>query len=486
MALNITLAGTVYDKDDNQINANLQIFVLNENNNLTKWSDIFYTEDFDYNKNLGDPDISGQENTLGLSDSNGEFVVIAVWKDGDRTVDNIPTQFAYIIQELRGEEVYVQDIQLGIPLSITCNNWDLDSQIIQGENIIAINHNTNELQYIAKNKEHFLFNKFRNEIMFPFIGTKEVYFNFNNEGYSGSNVYSPGVGGDCLVQIKILDYFGTEVTCEKISNVFYNVSCGFTDNPGNYVLNDTLNIVNDTSGHIDRIKSIKYEINGIIYNSADVSIILDSVGTINVNQIVIYNDAYNDITINCNRNIIMENIPPELNLEAVEVPKNNIVKKDYEFAHNGTDEDGYIESVEWQLWRNNPDINGNDNWNLYYTTGLITDLGNWTYNIDDIIGELMVVAIVYDNMGASAKQEFLIDNDCSDVSIKFSDIDWGKNVIKTEFHLIVNSKIWKIKENKIKWSNTIIPIIWDMTPKKLDFSQKINKDTWVYKIYTKL
>lgn len=490
MALNITYAGTLLDSNDNPINGSLQIFVYNKKNGMTKWSDVFQTEDNDYNYNAGNPDISGQANTLGLADSNDEFIIIAAWKDGDRTIDNIPTEFAYIIHEHSGQELYIQNIKLGSPMSIDCNNWEVQESIIQGDPIIAQNHNTNDTTYIAENITHYLYNKYTNdgfaEIIFPFIGPKLVQFNFNNEGYTTGNVYTPIQGGDCSVDIKLEDYFNNIVQCHKDVKVYYEVQCGFNDGVGNYKVGDNIYITNAATGHTNKIVNVSYNINDEIIELENTHTVLNVYGDINITQYITYFNAYENIEIECNRLIPMENIPPELNLEVVKEPANELSRKDYEFSHNGTDIDGFIEKVEWQIYRNNPDINGNENWNLYYTTGPITDLSDWFYNIDDIIGDLKVRAIVYDNLGAQAQEDYLIENDCSDVMMSFDNIDWTKNIRIIDFNNNIIKNDWTQEIKRIQWDMKTVPIIWDNTPKKIQWIQVSNSIIFTYKIHTNI
>jgi len=491
MATNITFAGTVLDKDDNAIDAKLQIFVYNKKNGLTKWSNIFGTENYDYNKNAGDSDISGQENTLGLSDASNEFIIIAAWKDGTRdSITDIPSEFAYIVHELKGDELYIQNIKLGIPLPIDCSNWEVPESIIQGESIVALNHNTNDMSYMAEGITHYLYNKYSNtgfnEVIFPFIGPSLVQFNFNNEGYSQSNVYIPENGGDYSVDIEVNDYFGNQKFCHKTTKVYYEVQCGFNDSEGNYKVNDNIYIENAATGHTNKIVTVSYNINDEIIELENTHYKLNTFGVISVTQYITYFNAYENIDIECHRDIVMENIPPELVLAVIKEPINDSAKKDYEFAHNGTDIDGYIEKVEWQIHRNNPDINGNENWSLYYTTGPITDLSDWSYNMDNIIGDLKVRAIVYDNLGASAQEDYLIENNCSDIMMSFDNIDWTKNIRSIDFNQTVVKNVWKQEVKKVQWNMKTVPITWDNTAKKIQWIQVAKGIKFNYKIYTKI
>jgi DNA/RNA-binding domain of Phe-tRNA-synthetase-like protein len=487
MALNITLAGGIVDSNDVAVNANLQIFVYNSKNGLTKWSDVFLTEDTDYNKNLGDPDISSQENTLGLADANGEFAVIAVWLDGSRTdINAVPTEFAFIVHELNGSEVYVQDIKLNKPNPIDCSNWEVPEQIIQGENIIALNHNTNEMTYEAKNITHYLYKKSisaNNEIIFPFMGTCNAEYNFNNEGYTQSNVYIPQTGGDTSIDIKVQDCFGTEVICSKITKVFYKVIPCFNHSPEHITKGTTIQIVSCASGHTDKITEIKYDISSEILLGEDVSKVITELGVIPVTQFITYYNAYENIKVELHKDIQMENIPPELALTVIAEPQNDIDKKEYTFAHLGTDEDGYIAEVKWEIFRNNPDINGNENYSLYYSTGNITDLSDWTYDISDIVGDLKIRATVYDNMGASAFQDFEIANDCSDIGLHFDNIDWNKSIKTIVFSQKVSKQLWETKVKKIQWDMKSKMVQWDSKPKKRVFNKSVISRQFKYKIY---
>ena len=484
MSLNITIAGDIYSSAGDIIEASLQVFVNNTNNSKTKWSDVFSTEDGSYNKNLGDPDLSSQDNTLGLGNGAGEFVVIAVWADGNRNGNDgsdTPSEFAYIVHELSGENVYVQDIKLGKPAPIKCNDWTVTPEIIQGQNIVALNNNTNESKYTEFEKEHFLYRLFMNEVVFGFMGATDVLFDFG-KGYSHGNVYTPETGGDITVHINVKDAYDTSVFCEKTVKVFYDVQPGFTDDPGNYVLNDDITINGNPTGHISKIKETKY----VFYDDTiigDFTRTLTSVGTIPVTQYITFFNAYEDVTVSLHRDIAMQNIPPEINLQAVKEPGNDMAKKDYTFAHNGTDIDGFIAKVQWEIYRNNPDVHGNENWSLYYTTGPIADLSDWEYNIDDIVGDLKIKATVYDNMGATASQEFAIENDCSDIQVSFANIDWTKKIKTIDFGLTVTKKTFTQNTKRIAWDMKPKKVQWDMKPIKKEFKINVNKIDWKYKIF---
>jgi len=490
MAINITLAGNIKDSNNNSIDAKLQVFIYNKNKNLTKWSDIFETEDTDYDKNIGDPDLSGQDNSLQIANTSGEFAIIAVWKDGERdSTDNIPSEFAYIFHELNGDDVYLQDITLKSPNSIGCSNWEVQESIIQGEPIIALNHNTNEMTYTENDFLHFLYKEYKNEgfreIIFPFMGTKIAEYSFNNEEYSTGNVYIPEEAGDCNIKIRVQDYFNNTADCEKITKVYYLVQCCFNVIPGVPKITDKINISNCSTGHVTQIQETKYSLfqeEHIGNFDFDIPVF----GEFNINQIITYFNGYENVQIECNKLIQMENIPPELNLETIKEPQNELAKKDYTFAHNGTDIDGYIEKVEWQIYRNNPDIEGNENWNLYFSTGPITDLSDWSYNIDDIIGDLRVRAIVYDNLGASAFQEFDIANDCSDIMISFDNIDWTKKIKTIDFSTNIIKTVWKQEVKKIQWEMKTKNIQWENVPKKIQWKQEVKGINFKYKVYTKI
>jgi hypothetical protein len=480
MSLNITMAGDIYNSSGDIIDASLQIFVNNKNNGLTKWSDIFYTEDGSYNKNLGDPDISSQDNTLGLGNTAGEFVIIAVWINGNRDTDNIPSEFAYIIQELKGDNVYIQDIQLGIPPEIECNDWTVPDSIIQGENIIALNNNTNETSYEAFDTEHYLFKMFRDEIIFPFMGCSTVMFDFGN-GFDISNVYVPEEGGDFNVSIEVSDFFGYTKICQKIVKVYYDVAPYFEDSNGDYFVNANIHIQDASTGHTSKIIDIYYDFLGEKINSESFDRILEVYQEIDITEYVTFFNAYENITVSYNKTIEMRNLPPEIHLEAIDTPKNDMDSKNYTFSHNGTDIDGYVEKVEWQIYRNNPDIDGNENWSLYYTTGPISDLSDWSYNIDDIIGDLKIRAIVYDNLGASAFEEYLIENDCSDILVSFDNIDWTKKIKILDFSLSVKKIAFIQNKQKILWDMKPTKITWDNKSIKKEFSINTTKIEWKYK-----
>jgi len=476
MALNITLAGNIKDSSGTSIDANVQVLVYNSNNNLKKWSDIRLTEDTDYNINIGDPDLSGQENTLGITDSLGEYALIAVWTGSDDRMTPA-SEFAFIFHELEGNEVYVQDIQLGFPDIIGCSNWSINEYVNTGETVIANNNNTNEFTYEALGTTHYLYKRYFNEDIFSYMGTCSVEYDFG-DGYSISNVYTPGTGGTFTTYIKVNDCFGNSVECHKDTKVYYDITPCFDITPTNIHLGSEVSInecITGTPGAIDQISKIEY----IYSDNYDNGVIIGS-GPLTITQKVTFWNGYEDKTKEITKTYELENIPPEIDLETIPSEE---TEQEYTFKHNGTDVDGYIERVKWEIWRNNPDSDGNDNWSLYYSTGELTDLSDWTFDFSDIIGELKVTATVYDNNSASASQEYLIDNACDTAPILcFDNIDWNKKVNTIDFSLNRTSNIWTVQTIKIPWKVNTIKIPWDLNIVKKDFSPIIKKIDFKYKL----
>jgi len=436
--------------------------------------------------NAGDPDLSSQDNTLGLTDAPNEFILLAVWKNGSRTdKQNAPDELAFIVHELSGEEVYIQDIKLGIPEPITCSNWTLDSSVISGDSIIAVDNNTNETQYIAFEETHYLLRTYFdiNESIFPILGSCNTTYDFG-EGYTSSNVYSPTIAGDLNVNIKVQDCFGNEEICSKNVSVYYDIQTCFNTTPDVITNGTELSVQSCISGNTEQIIDVHYDINGDILNGENVTYNINEFGDVTITQYVTYYNGYQNVTEELTRTLNMENIPPEIDLEVISEPQENDTIKEYEFAHNGTDIDGYIEKVKWEIWRNNPDSEGNDNWSLYYTTTPITDLSNFTYDYTDIIGELKLVATVYDNEGASASQEYLIDNECeTDVILCFENVDWTKRRKQINFDLNINKIEFQQRVIKIPWGINTIKQDFTVDIHRKDFQLVVNKINWKYKVY---
>jgi len=486
MSLNITLAGTIYNKNGDAVDAKVQVFVYNSNNGLTKWSDVRDTEDTDYNINLGDPDLSGNDNTLGLNNVAGEYALIAVWLDGSRTdKDNPPSELAFVVQEMKGDDVYLQDIMLKEPSAITCSDWTLPTEATTEDTIIGTNQNTNEFSYIEFDKEHFVYHKYFDisEVIFYGMGACKVEYDFG-DGYSTSNVHTEDTGGDLEVKIKVQDCYGNIAECSKTIKIYYIIHQDFVWSPDTISKGDDVNIDDNSSGDLDQISKYQFEITldeTTYIDGSNVTYTANSFGNISIIEHITYFNGYENVTIDLEKILYMENIPPQINLEAIDISDNGSLE--YKFIHNGTDEDGYIEKVKWEIWRNNPDINGNDNWNLYYTTGEINDLTPWEYNFIDILGEIKVISTVYDNQGASASQSFIIENNCDDkvISINIENVDWTKKVIKLNFDTKVNTLEFSENIVKIVWVENIIKELWKTDIKKYNWSEKIKKITFSYK-----
>lgn len=448
-------------------------------NGLQKWSDVFSTEFTQYNYNLGNPDISGQENTLGLTDSNGEYAVIVVWKDGSRDdVNNIPTEFTYIVQELRGEEVYIQNIKLGLPQAITCSDWTLTDSANVGETVIAQSNNTNEYTYTEYTKLHHVEKNFKingfSEEVFPYLGASDVQYSFNNLPFSVSNVYTPTVGGDLYVEVRVTDYLGNSSICNKTASIFYLVNSCFDTNT--IRTGETLLVTSCAYGDVAQITSIYYIINGETLNGSDVQKIINIFGSIDVTQYISYFNGYTTVNLELNKLVPMINIAPVIDLQVEQTPINLDVAQIYEFSHNGTDVDGYVEFVQWEIWRNNPNSSGIENWSLFYTTGKVANLSNLIYDFTPIQGELKLVSTIYDNLGATDSAEYYIDMGCPPSTFTyFNNFDWSKKVTKINFDLVIIDASFNQKIEEYKWYTKDVVIDWTTKQNDVGFDEKIRK-----------
>lgn len=467
--MNITLAGTIYDSNNNPVNAKYQVYYYSLNTGVSKWSNIRDTELNDYNINFLDPDLSSNDNTLGILNKGNEFALIAVWKDTP-TRSETPEEFAYIVHELTGSEVIIQNIKLGIPSPIQCN-FEVPSQITLSETIIATSSVTNESTYEAFSCIHYLYKKYRNEVVFPFLGSYLTEFDFG-QGYSTSNIFTPESTGDVIVKSRVQDYFGNISECQKSTKVLLGIFQDFTFNSP-IRLGDTLYVEN-TSGTPG---SIYYMINGTRYDGENVQYIPLEYELISITQYLTYFDGYSYITSELTKTIQMENIPPEIDLE---VSNSESV---YTFKHNGTDVDGYIQKVKYEIYRNNPDISGADNYSLYYSTGELTDLSDFEFNFLNVTGELKVIVTVYDNLGASASSEYYIDQSCSpDTILCFENLDWTKKRVSLDFSTIIKKIDFSTNRVIVPFEVTKRVIPWTVNTIINDFSQRINKIDFKVKI----
>ena len=451
MALNITLAGIVTDSNDTPINANYQVFVNNTNANKSSWSNVLLTENTQINKNIGDPDLSSQDNVLDISNGAGEFALIAVWTNDTRL--GTPSEFAFIVQELSGKNVYIQDIQLRPITPITCDSWTLTPRINLDETLFATSSNTNALTYEAKGITHYQYRDYFNEQIFNGVGPSLVEYDFGL-GYSGTASNVPTTVGDHLVKIRVTDYYGNISECQKTSKVFYLVENCFNTAPTPIRTGDTLTVTPCLTGHTDQIITVTYDVynvneyTGLDFFTKDIV----TFGNIPIKQYVTYFDGYNNVTIQLEKIISMDNIPPVSDIQFV------MTDDVYTFSHNGTDVDGTIEQVKWDIYRNNPDSNGAANWSLYSTTGITNDLTDFTFNFTDLSGEFRIEAVVYDNLGASGTSNYIFEMECAAgiiIPCEVVGIDWAKKVTKLRFKVTRYSLKFKLVQNKLKFGINI-------------------------------
>lgn len=475
--INLTFAGTVYNSDNIPTNAYYQVFVINNNVGLTKWSAIRETEFTDYSINVGDPDLSSQDNYLLISNKGNEFVLIAVWTKDSESRNNYAQECAFIVYELNNEVVYLQDIQLNRMSSLACDNWTVPESVSNNEPIIVLNNNTNEFTYEAFDITHYVQKMYNNEIVFDYLGPRTIEYSFGH-GFTHSNIYYPTSSTDLEVQVRLTDAKGQSITCSKIVKVYYTLTSDFTWTPSLIYTGDNIyinSIVN--SDYID----IRFDVDGQELTGADVVYTTSILKDITVTQYTTYFNGFNNVTLELTKIISMQSLGPIINLKCFLLDEDQLT---YRFSHNGYDIDGYIKYVKWDIYRNNRDSLGASNWSLYYSTSRTANINDWIFSFIDILGELKVVCTIYDNFELSASQECLIDNICDNEPeiIFYNNIDWTKNIKMIEFPIIEIQSTWMEKRIEHNWVEKIERIEWDMKPQNIKFSLDTKQINFSYKL----
>ena len=306
--LNITFNGDIYDSNNTPSFdvAYKLYFISSQNQSLNKWSQTRYTEDniSQYNFNLGDPDILGNDGSYSI----GDEVLLIFWKASnlDHTSDQI-TEYCAIHYILDDRQTYIQDVQLLNHQAPLCSFSASASGNVNSEFYVFDTGSNDEYYWIFSNKDHFQICEFENEQIF----IKNCLQNTSVSIDWGDGTVNNGIDiYDFPVSHKYLDSSDYDInltfrnsdslSCSWTKNVHitYTVHNSLVWNTPVYVGSENT-YTPQISGSVDRIQKVDYYIDGVLeyhdlFYDESFNHTFDSPGEHVIRQCITYNDGFID------------------------------------------------------------------------------------------------------------------------------------------------------------------------------------------------
>jgi len=316
---NISFNGNIYDKDG-ILTTNVAYRLYFKRNNTGShpsiWSDIRYTEPNlnQYNINLGDVDLLGNE---GVSNINDE-VLLLYWipMQDDQYSYNL-TQWSVIHYILTSAQTYPQDVQILNHQTPFCSFSFNGYNVNETSQVIDIN-SSDDYSWVFSSIDHFqkyqslnqlLFNK--NKVPDHAIdiiwddGTIDTNLNLSDSPFS--HIYD--TPDTYNIQINLSNSDNLECNQNIPVTIINNIYNGLTWNPP-VCLNDSIEYIPDISGITSSITGVDYYIDDILtyenltwdesfYHSFDIG------GTHIIKQCIKYFDGFSE-QVKCEEfNVIM-------------------------------------------------------------------------------------------------------------------------------------------------------------------------------------
>jgi hypothetical protein len=315
--INVAFNGNIYDKDDTlttDVAYRLYFKSNNTNSSSSRWSNIRYTETnlHQYNINLGDPDLLGNDGSYNV----GDEVLILYWIPMQSShVDFNLTQWSTIHYTLDGSQTYPQDVQILNHYKPTCSFTTSGSYVNEPMAVINID-TTDNYYWVFSNKDHFqecdhfgitLFNMncLQNDCVEINWGDGSIETGLNLLDSPFNHTYTQSGDYDIYVTVNNTDLL--ECNQQLPVHITYRVYNGLTWNEPVYL--DTSNTYTPAiTGSVERISSVDYYINNVLtYTGLDWNESFDhtftTVGPHVIKQCINYNDGFEN-KIQCEEYIV--------------------------------------------------------------------------------------------------------------------------------------------------------------------------------------
>lgn len=309
------------------------------------WSDIRQTgADGYYSRDHEDTDWDGNGTPL----PTGDNVVVCFWDVG---ADRSGAKGAYSIIRVvsTSSAVYNNNVQV-LPsqpptCSLSCPNTTINT-------VVSASTASSDLyQWTFNNITHYHKDTYFGQTIFDHVGIATVEYDFNDgDGYSATNSHTYTVPDDKTIDVLVTNNYGQTATDTITIQVRYNrPTLTFSEDPTSPIFGDTVNVsyvITDPDAQVTNVESY---FDGV-FKLSDPALtnaydhLLDTVKPYPYYTDVVWNDFYNIITDRYNDQVILQNIPPEVNLNVV--PTGNT----YSFNSNATDFEDRLDRVEFVIY----------------------------------------------------------------------------------------------------------------------------------------
>lgn len=315
-------------------------------NNISKWGNIRDTEFNQYNVNFGDGDLNTQAGSVSI----GDVILVLFWR-GAPTKDEQLTDFAMVRFIYDGTDSVIQNIQLRPPHAPSCS-FGLASSGLVGERVTAVSYATPITQWNFDSITHYQRKDWYGQTIFGFLDIARDEFDFNN-GYSSNDSNTYISHGDYLVLHQVENTYSLLSECQKTIRIKYRSPVGGLAFLQEFPLTgDNIGIAAEIQDIDSRITSISHVFNSeVLYVNTDLlyeySVDLIEYGEYYAEQIILWNDGFDNKVLNYSKQLVMGNRPPDVSVVASSNPDTDGLFR----AHASvTDTDGIITNICWTLF----------------------------------------------------------------------------------------------------------------------------------------
>jgi len=427
LALNKTFTcNTIFDEDDNAIECYYQGYHVRTGT----WNDVKYTEEQQYNCNLGDGDWLTQDGEV----LNGDLVILNFWVSDEDTRSGLKDRMCSIIIEITSDNTYVNDVKLKPKTAPVCGfSFDNNEPTINNE-LNVYSFASDNYSYTFNEITHYHYRILENELIFDSIDKLTIKYDFDEgDGWVTDAFHTYSTVDEYTVSQRATNLYDISKICSQQLKVRYNIPIpGLSFDYINpiHTTESTL-VIADITDIDSRITNIKHKIvirdrysNDIIEDTTiEENAILDYEYDYEIQvlqkhyftQLIYWNDGFDDLSFTYNEELIITNWCPE-----VTIIKSDITDTTKIFVQNSSDRDGEVVKWLWEIYFVSPFSNGEYNKVYEYVSNNPND---WEVGFT-VAGEYKVRIIVTDDYGCEQFDEtkFNINTKCSftDISnIKF-------------------------------------------------------------------